>query len=233
MEKQDSGTIADRRSKFNPRFRRFRMAISSLRLAPHLVVMLCMTDKRIVEADLSRWAESKALEKPRTPWDFIVLFVLFMTFTKAYRNVFYLRLGIKSYLLRWLCPSLGSLKIDSGHIGPGLYIVHGENTFVTAESIGANCQIGRHVVMGFANGAVPVVGDNVNILSGAKIIGKVTIGHNATIGLNTVVLHNVEPYTTVLGVPARVECAGPPSALAHLEAGRQSDAPGSGPAIPG
>jgi hypothetical protein len=78
----------------------------------------------------------------------------------------------------------------------------------------------------------------VNIFPGAKIIGKVSIGHNATIGLNTVVLHDVEPYTTVLGVPARVvwrgrECAGPPSALAHLEAGRQSDAPGSGPAIPG
>ena len=49
----------------------------------------------------------------------------------------------------------------------------------------------------------PTVGNNVLISTGAKILGPVKIGDNAKIGANAVVLNDVEPDTTVVGVPGR------------------------------
>ena len=55
---------------------------------------------------------------------------------------------------------------------------------------------------GFATGKRhPTVEDNVTIGSGAKLLGPITIGHGAKIGANSVVIHDVPPNSTVVGVP--------------------------------
>jgi serine O-acetyltransferase len=191
--------------KMNRKFGRLRVIFSSMRLLPHVIIMLTTKNSWIIKADLARWAEVYHLEKPRKLISFIVLFLTFMTLTPEFRNLFYLRSGLKARAFSWLCPPIGTLQIVPTEIGPGLFIQHGLSTMISADSIGTNCWINQHVVIGFSNETDrPTIGDNVRISAGAKIIGKFKIGNNATIGPNTVVIDDVPPNVTVLGVPGRV-----------------------------
>lgn len=74
---------------------------------------------------------------------------------------------------------------------------------------GDNCRIRNGVVVGLKNiediGA-PVIGDNVDIGAGAKILGKITIGNNARIGANAVVITDIPDNAVAVGVPAVVKC---------------------------
>ena len=134
-----------------------------------------------------------------------MLLIELMTFTPEYRNVLYLRLGIKSKLISWLCPQLSTLQITPTQIGPGLFIQHGLATVVAARKIGANCSIAQNVTIGFSNRTdSPTIGDNVTITAGAKVIGNVTIGDNVIVGANTVVIGDVPPNVTVFGVPGKI-----------------------------
>ncbi len=72
--------------------------------------------------------------------------------------------------------------------------------------IGENCLVGHNVTIGelSQHDEVPVLGDNVGIGVGARIIGPVRIGDYAKIGANAVVIHDVPAHATVVGVPARI-----------------------------
>ena len=72
--------------------------------------------------------------------------------------------------------------------------------------IGKNCMIGQGVTIGGKSGwyEVPVIGDNVHINAGAKIIGPVRIGDNVEIGANAVVVKDVPSNCVVAGIPARI-----------------------------
>lgn len=72
--------------------------------------------------------------------------------------------------------------------------------------IGRNCMIGQGVTIGGKSGwyEVPVIGDNVHIHAGARIIGPVRIGDNVEIGTNCVVVKDVPSNCVVAGVPARI-----------------------------
>jgi len=50
----------------------------------------------------------------------------------------------------------------------------------------------------------PIIGDNVYIGPGAKIIGNVNIGNDVAIGANAVVTKDLPPFAVAVGVPARV-----------------------------
>jgi serine O-acetyltransferase len=121
-----------------------------------------------------------------------------------------------------------NIEIHPGaDIGDGLFIDHGTGVVIgeTAE-VGANVTMYQGVTLGgtgFATGKRhPTVEDNVTIGSGAKLLGPITIGHGAKIGANSVVIHDVPPNTTVVGVPGhpvRVEgrkVEGPDADWAHL-----------------
>ena len=76
---------------------------------------------------------------------------------------------------------------------------------------------------GFARGKRhPTLEDNVTVGSGAKLLGPVTVGRNAKVGANTVVIEDVPPETTVVGNPGhpvRVEgrpVEGPDTDWIHL-----------------
>ena len=112
-------------------------------------------------------------------------------------------------------------------IGDGLFIDHGTGVVIgeTAE-VGDNVTIYQGVTLGgtgFATGKRhPTVEDNVTIGSGAKLLGPIRIGHGSKIGANSVVVHDVPPNSTVVGVPGhpvRVEGVrpeGPDADWAHL-----------------
>lgn len=62
------------------------------------------------------------------------------------------------------------------------------------------------MTIGYKNGSdgLPVIGNNVFIGAGSKILGPVVIGDNVTIGANAIVIKNVPANCTVAGVPARI-----------------------------
>jgi len=70
---------------------------------------------------------------------------------------------------------------------------------------GDNCRIRNGVVVGLrhtSDPCAPVIGNNVDIGAGAKILGAITVGNNVLIGANAVVLTNVPDNSTAVGVPA-------------------------------
>ena len=59
------------------------------------------------------------------------------------------------------------------------------------------------MTIGYGKGSkAPVIGDNVTITCGAKVLGDITVGDGATIGANAVVIRDVEPGAVMAGVPA-------------------------------
>jgi serine O-acetyltransferase len=111
-------------------------------------------------------------------------------------------------LLRHYSIRFGIDISRDAHIGSGLYIGHYGGIFVNeGVVIGDNCNISQDVTLGQQNrgdkAGCPVIGNNVYIAPGAKIIGRVQIGDHAAIGANAVVVNDVAPHTTVGGIPAR------------------------------
>ncbi len=92
-------------------------------------------------------------------------------------------------------------------IGPGLRVYHFGNIFVhSGVKIGANCTLRQGVTIGTREdgGGVPVLEDNVELGAYAQILGPVRIGKGARIGAMAVVLADVPPGATAVGIPARV-----------------------------
>jgi len=94
-------------------------------------------------------------------------------------------------------------------IGDGLFIDHGMGVVIgeTAE-IGANVTLYQGVTLGGTGKEKgkrhPTIGDNVVIAAGAKVLGSFTVGAGAKIGAGSVVLSEVPPDSTVVGIPGRV-----------------------------
>jgi serine O-acetyltransferase len=112
-------------------------------------------------------------------------------------------------------------------IGTDFFIDHGSGVV-----IGETTEIGDRVTLyqgvtlggtGFARGKRhPTLQDDVTVGSGAKLLGPVTVGRNAKVGANTVVIEDVPDHTTVVGNPGhpvRVEgrpVEGPDTDWIHL-----------------
>lgn len=73
---------------------------------------------------------------------------------------------------------------------------------------GDNCRIRNGVVVGLKNveePGAPVIGNNVDIGAGAKVLGKIRIGDNVQIGANAVVICDVPDNSIAVGVPAVIK----------------------------
>src|SRR5277367_2769177 len=95
-------------------------------------------------------------------------------------------------------------------LGPGIFFPHPSGTVIGAWRVGSNATIFQGVTlgakeldMGFDRCLRPVVGDNVVLGAGSKILGAIHIGDNVTVGANSVVLDSVEANCIVGGIPAR------------------------------
>ena len=102
------------------------------------------------------------------------------------------------------------IEIHPGaQIGKGLFIDHGTGVIIGETTIiGDNCTLYQGVTLG-GNGKEtgkrhPTLGNNVMVSAGAKILGSFKIGDNSKIGAGSVVLEEVPPCSTVVGVPGRV-----------------------------
>lgn len=96
-------------------------------------------------------------------------------------------------------PMTCKLHPDCELIHNGLGAIH-ENT-----EIGKGTLIYQHVTIGGRNHrGYPIIGENVFIGCGACILGGIKIGDGARIGANCVVLTDIPPMSTVVGVPGRV-----------------------------
>ena len=94
-------------------------------------------------------------------------------------------------------------------IGPGLYIPHPGCIVVNPKcKIGKNLYLSHDVLLGKAHigprKGIPIVGDDDFIGSGARLLGKLTVGNNTAIGANAVVLSDIPADTFAAGAPAVV-----------------------------
>lgn len=94
-------------------------------------------------------------------------------------------------------------------IGAGFYIGHFSCIFVNEDCvIGDNCNVSQGVTIGTSNrgerAGNPVIGNNVYIGPGAKVIGAIKVGDDVAIGANCVVTRDVPDHAVVAGVPGRV-----------------------------
>lgn len=107
-------------------------------------------------------------------------------------------------IIKIFYPPMNTLFIEAKEVGGGLFIQHGFATMISAESIGENCWINQQVTIGYkGTGKPPIIGNNVMITCGAKVLGSITVGDNAVIGANAVVVKDVEQGAVMGGIPAR------------------------------
>ena len=102
------------------------------------------------------------------------------------------------------------IEIHPGaQIGRGFFIDHGTGVIIGETTIiGDNCTLYQGVTLGGTGKEHgkrhPTLGNNVMVSAGAKILGSFRIGDNSKIGAGSVVLEEVPPNSTVVGVPGRV-----------------------------
>ncbi len=96
-------------------------------------------------------------------------------------------------------------------VEPGIYIVHGQVVVDGVVRIGAGAVLAPFVTIGLRAGDFngPTLERGVQVGTGAKIIGPVRVGAGAEIGAGAVVVTDVEPGATVVGVPARRVASAP------------------------
>lgn len=102
------------------------------------------------------------------------------------------------------------IEIHPGaQIGRGFFIDHGSGVIIGETAIiGDNVTLYQGVTLGGTGKETgkrhPTLEDNVMVSAGAKILGSFTIGENSKIGAGSVVLEEVPPNCTVVGVPGRI-----------------------------
>ncbi len=130
-----------------------------------------------------------------------------------YRIAHYLFLKKHFFLARWFSQRTvrkTGIEIHPGAtIGKGLFIDHGHGVVIGETAIvGDNVTLYQGVTLGGTGKEKgkrhPTIGDNVMISAGAKVIGSFTVGENSKIGAGSVVISEVPPNSTVVGVPGRV-----------------------------
>ncbi|HXT49577.1 MAG TPA: serine O-acetyltransferase [Thermoanaerobaculia bacterium] len=143
------------------------------------------------------------------PW-YVVESLLFET---GYQAVVLHRIAhwFKSHRIPALGPAVARLNqfltgVDIGpaaEIGPGLLIVHGQGIVVGGHArIGSNATLLQQVTIGSPSPdrreRMPVIGDDVFLAAGARLIGAITVGDGSFVGVNAVVTQDVPPGSRVV-----------------------------------
>jgi serine O-acetyltransferase len=158
---------------------------------------------------------------PRWPTSFLDGDALFYNFYRdvCIEAVFYYRLEraifncdpdytLLPYLATLMRIRTGMELYYSTEIGPGFEVLHGSGIVIGPRyKIGTNFKIYQGVTLGQKHQYSPqetiIIGNNVSVFSGAKILGNVQIGDNVQIAANSVLLSNAESNSVYAGIPAR------------------------------
>ena len=137
----------------------------------------------------------------------------------SFKAILYYRLAHKLYVkghffwARWISQRTArktGIEIHPGAvIGKGLFIDHGHGVVIGETAIlGDNVTLYQGVTLGGTGKEQgkrhPTIGNNVMISAGAKVLGSFKIGDNSKIGAGSVVLKEVPPNSTVVGIPGKV-----------------------------
>lgn len=169
-----------------------------------------------LRADIERYYALRGVKEPIT-----ALQLLLACFNPRIVPVILLRMaegcerlgiGILAKLFSMLNVLIFGLEVSPKVvIGGGLFLPHTVGTVIGAEHIGSNCTIMQGVTLGssepdlgFSVTTRPIIGNDVLIGAGAKVIGRVRVGDHVKIGANAVVLRDVPAYSLAVGVPATV-----------------------------
>lgn len=146
--------------------------------------------------------------------------IRFMITNASFKMSFWFRIGtylqgkrwwkLSYYLVFWHYKQLmykTSIQLPLGtNVGGGLKFYHFGNVVINKNTtIGKNISIYNGVSIGINGQSFPpIIGDNVVICTGAKVIGNIIIGNNCVIGANSVVIRDIPENSVAVGVPARV-----------------------------
>lgn len=131
----------------------------------------------------------------------------------SYRRAHKLYLKGHYFWARWISQRAArktGIEIHPGaRIGKGFFIDHGTGVIIGETTIiGDNVTLYQGVTLGGTGKETgkrhPTLEDNVMVSAGAKIIGSFTVGRNSKIGAGSVVIEEVPPNCTVVGVPGHI-----------------------------
>jgi len=112
-------------------------------------------------------------------------------------------------LLKTVCEILTGIELPcEASVGKRFKIEHFGNIIVSGDAVfGDDVVVRNGVTIGLRRTGVrgaPVIGNQVDIGAGAKILGRINIGNHVVIGANAVVIEDVPPNSIAVGVPARI-----------------------------
>jgi serine O-acetyltransferase len=181
--------------------------VRSLASLPLVLIYRATDQQEVIDADCARWADVLGVtDRSR------MLARLLYAFPE-FRSIYYHRLfhgnpagALLARAAHHVWKGVDGLDLGGTAIGPGLFVSHGQGTVLSAECIGANLQVHQGVTVGwdYRSSRRPIIGNDVFIGAGAKVLGAVTIGDGARIGANAVVVGDVPAGATAVGVPARI-----------------------------
>lgn len=131
----------------------------------------------------------------------------------SYRRAHKLYLKGHYFWARWISQRAArrtGIEIHPGAtIGKGFFIDHGTGVIIGETTIiGDNVTLYQGVTLGGTGKETgkrhPTLEDNVMVSAGAKVIGSFTVGKNSKIGAGSVVIEEVPPNCTVVGVPGHI-----------------------------
>jgi serine O-acetyltransferase len=200
-------SVADR-SGTRERVVRIYWNLRKLLCSPVLVLLLMTDQGPIIRQDATQWIHILFTRRFQGLSDLLFLLARYPEF----RSLYYYRLSrgslageAASLFARVLFKPMPTLHLTCPDIGGGFFIQHGYATAVSAQKIGTNCSINQCAAIGWTDRSrPPILGNNVHIKNGAKVLGPITIGDNVTVGANAVVVKDVPANCVVVGVPARI-----------------------------
>ena len=133
-----------------------------------------------------------------------------LVFHRIAHSLYFHKVPFLPRLISHIARFLTGIEIHPGAvIGQGVFIDHGMGVVIGETAIiGDSCLIYQGVTLGGTGKETgkrhPTLGENVVVGGGAKILGNINIGSNVRIGASSVVLKDVPPNCTVVGIPGRV-----------------------------
>lgn len=131
-------------------------------------------------------------------------------------RLYRMHLKLLARMVSQYCKRRTGIEIHpAAKIAAGVFIDHGSGVVIgETASVGEGTVIYQGATLGGTGKQSgkrhPAVGRNCVISAGAKVLGNITVGDYAKVGANAVVLCDVPPYATAVGVPARIIIRDPP-----------------------
>lgn len=168
----------------------------------------------LIKSDLSKWPRYEQHNS------FLIKFLIgfyYFIFHGGTRSIIFYRIyrplykknNALFYLVRSISMIICPIEIsETTSIGEGFFIPHPQCIIIGGGKLGKNVTVFQGVTIGLKKrgNEYPIIGDNVKIGSGAKVLGNVKIGPNSRIGANSVVINlKVPSYSIAVGIPAVVK----------------------------